>query len=212
MTHALQKLIPGNIARYSDEWTPTAFGDNFSAWGTPTILIETGALYGRDEMYLVKMNFVALMTALDALANGSEAKQDTAPYLSLAANSSGNLYHFIFRNAQLLGPGLSGSVVISDIAVNTDRRRASFLAPSYIRNLGTFTEARGLEEYDASGFTVVGRFGMVKIGEFAELLFYKNGRQVDPTLPFGEIEKQFPPDAIFSGGKWIKGDKVIPRK
>ena len=39
---ALQKFIPGHIARYSDEWTATAFGDNFSAWGTPTILIETG--------------------------------------------------------------------------------------------------------------------------------------------------------------------------
>lgn len=212
ITLALQKFIPGHIARYSDEWTPTAFGDNFSAWGTPTILIETGALYGRDEMFLVKMNFVALLTGLNALATGSEAKQDTAPYLSLADNSSGSLYHFIFRSAQLVGTSSQASTVISDIAVNTDRRRASFLAPNYVRNLGTLNEARGLEEYDATGFNVVGRFGTIKIGELAELLFYKNGRQVDWSLPFGELEKQFPPDSIFSGGKWIKGEKLVPRK
>ena len=76
---ALQKFIPGHIARYSDEWTPNAFGDNFSAWGTPTILIETGALQGQNEMFLVKMNYVAFMTALESLATGGERSQDTAP-------------------------------------------------------------------------------------------------------------------------------------
>src|SRR4029453_3546718 len=55
MATALQKFIPGHVSRYSDEWTPTAFGDNFSAWGTSTILVETGALQGKDEMYLVKL-------------------------------------------------------------------------------------------------------------------------------------------------------------
>lgn len=212
MTLALQKFIPGYIARYSDEWTATAFGDNFSAWGTPVILIETGALYGRDEMFLVKMNFVALMTALGALVTGSEAKQDNAPYLLLIENSSGNLYHFVFRRPRLVGVSNGGIVFAADIAVNTDRRRASFIAPNYIRNLGTSTDARGLEEYDASGFSVITRFGIVKIGEFAELLFYKSDRQIDWSLPFSDIEKQFPPDAIFSGGKWVKGEKVVPRK
>src|SRR5437762_7851036 len=76
MAAALQRSITGHISRYSDEWTPTAFGDNFSAWGTPTILIETGALNGKDEMFLVKLNFIAFMTALDALASGSEKTQD----------------------------------------------------------------------------------------------------------------------------------------
>ena len=38
MIQAIQGYIPGNIARYEDEFTPSAFGDNFSAWGTPVIL------------------------------------------------------------------------------------------------------------------------------------------------------------------------------
>ena len=61
MTNALNEFIPGHIGRYGDEWTPSAFGDNFSAWGTPVILIETGALYGKDELYLVKMNLILLI-------------------------------------------------------------------------------------------------------------------------------------------------------
>jgi len=76
MVTALQKFIPGHIGRYGDEWTPSAFGDNFSAWGTPTILIETGALHGKDELYLVKMNFIAFLTALNSIATGSEKTQD----------------------------------------------------------------------------------------------------------------------------------------
>ena len=27
-----------------------------------------------------------------------------------------------------------------------------------------------------------------------------------------ELEKQFPPDAIFSGGKWTVGEIVVPRR
>src|SRR6185436_7052272 len=64
MVEALQRFIPNNVARYDDGFTSTAFGDNFTAWGTPVILVETGSLVGKDEMYLVRLNFVAFLTAL----------------------------------------------------------------------------------------------------------------------------------------------------
>jgi len=50
----------------------------------------------------------------------------------------------------------------------------------------------------------------MKVGDAAELLFYKKDRQVDFTSK--ELEKQFPPDAIFSTGKWIKGEGIVPKK
>ncbi|CAN5533292.1 hypothetical protein BH10ACI3_BH10ACI3_26980 [soil metagenome] len=207
---ALQKFIPGHIARYSDEWTATAFGDNFSAWGTPTILIETGALYGKDEMYLVKMNYIAFMTALQSLATGSEATQDPSAYTTLPENTSGGLVNFIFHDANIKGTGLSPTVSVADIVAVTERRRASFAAPTVIRSLAAQTIQRGLEEYDASGFFVAQRFGRVKVGELAELLFYRKSRTVNWSS--ADLEKQFPPDAVFSLGKWVKGDKVVPRK
>jgi hypothetical protein len=214
MTLALQKFIPGHIGRYGDEWTPTAFGDNFSAWGTPTILIETGALHGKDEMFLVKMNFVAMITALHVLATDSERSVSTMSYLSLLENGSGNLVNFIFRHANIISVTHSSAVTtqitIADIAAVTERRRASFVSPVMIRNIGDFARLRGLDEYDASDFNVVQRFGATRPGELAELLFYKRTRTIDWAAP--DLEKRFPPDAIFSTGKWFKGEGVVPKK
>ena len=209
IVEALQKFIPNNIAKYDDGYTSTAFGDNFSAWGTPVILIETGALAGKDEMYLTKLNFVAFMTALKVLADGSEKTQDPKAYLSLTGNGSGPIYHIIFRGANVIIPG-EKQPFRSDIGVNIDRRRASFPAPNVIREIGDLSGMSGLEEYSAADFNVVPRYGTFKIGELAELLFYKKDRQVDFTAK--DLEKQFPPDAIFSTGKWIKGEGLLPKK
>lgn len=207
---ALQQFIPGNIARYSDEWTPTAFGDNFSAWGTPVILIETGALYGKGEMYLVKMNFVAFLTALQSLSTGSESMQDPTVYRRLPENTSGGLVNFVFRQANIITSRSAVSPMVGDIAAVTERRRASFSAPTTIRGVGNIGDRRGLEEYDASGFTVVNRFGRIASGETAELYFFKKDRVVDWNA--ADMEKRFPPDAVFSLGRWIKGEGVVPKR
>ena len=206
---ALQKFIPENIAKYDDDYTATAFGDNFSAWGTPVILIETGALAGRDEMYLVRLNFVAFMTALHVMADGSEKTIATDLYDHLVPNSAGLLYNVIFRGANIVDP-VTGELSHADIAVNAQRRRAGFPAPNYIREIGDLAGSYGTEEYLADGFNVVSRFTSIKVGELAEFMFYKKDRSVDWKA--ADLEKQFPPDAIFSTGKWIKGDRVVPRK
>lgn len=208
MAAALQNYIPGNIGRYSDEFSPTAFGDNFSAWGTPVILIETGALHGKDEMFLVKMNFIAFITALIALADGSEKSVSPINYEFLPKNSSGRLFNFIFRNASIIERSNPLDTLIADIGINVERRRAEFTSPVFIRQIGDLTQFAGLDEYDASGFKVVGRFQPLKIGNFGELLFYKKVRQIDWAAV--DLEKQFPPDAIFSLGKWLKGGELFP--
>jgi hypothetical protein len=208
MVEALKKFIPENIARYDDGYTSTAFGDNFSAWGTPVILVETGALAGKDEMYLVRLNFVAFLTALKSLADGSEKTQDPSAYLTLKGNGSGGLYYIIFRDANVVIPE-EKQPYRTNIAINIERRRASFPPPNVIREIGDVTGAIGLEEYDASGFNVLQRTGKMRIGELADLMFYKKDRQVDLTSK--DLEKQFPPDAVFSAGKWVKGDGLLPR-
>jgi hypothetical protein len=207
---ALQKFIPENIARYDDGYTATAFGDNFTAWGTPVILIETGALQGKDEMYLVRLNFVAFLTALHVMADGSEKNIATDAYGHLIPNSSGMLFSVVFRGANIVDP-VTGNISHSDIAINAERRRASFPAPYYVREIGDMTAAYGSVEYSASDFNVISRLGSgIKTGDLAELMFYKKDRNIDWKAP--DLEKQFPPDAIFSTGKWIKGEGVVPRK
>ncbi len=207
MIEALQKFMPGHIGKYDDEYTATAFGDNFSAWGTPVILIETGALRGKDEMFLVKMNFIALVTAVQSIATGKEKTQSPAPYLSLPENGSGNLVNYVFRSASTV----NGNEVraIGDISAVTTRRRASFAVSNTIRAVGSLGAVKGLEEYDTSGFVTLQRFKSLKAGNLADFLFYRKGRVVDWAA--ARIEKTFPPDAVFSGGKWTVGEGIIPK-
>ena len=209
LTDTLRQFIPGHISRYSDEYTASAFGDNFSAWGTPVILIETGALQGKDEMFLVKMNFIAFLTAMRAIADGSEKTLDPQRYYDLPNNSSGSLLHIIFRNANLVDKQ-TGEISTSDIGLAFERRRAQFSAPATIRRLGALSTVVGLTEYDASGFYVVGRLQPIKAGNSGELLFYKKDRKIDWSIT--DLEKEAEPDAILSFGKWLKGEGVVPLK
>lgn len=210
MVIALGNFMRGHIGRYDDEFTPTAFGDSFSAWGTPTILIETGALHGRDEMFLVKMNFIAILTSLVALSDGSESRVTTTSYDLLPDNTSGRIFNFIFRNATVIDRANPETPVPGDIAINIERRRAEFTAPTYIRQIGSLSAYSGLDEFEASDYSVVGRFSQAKTGEFGELLFFRKTRQVDWQAI--DLEKLYPPDAIFSLGKWVKGGELFIKK
>jgi hypothetical protein len=209
MSDALRQFIPGHMGRYPDGFTSTAFGDNFSAWGTPVILIETGALHGKDEMFLVRMNFVAFLTALRSYADGSNHTMDPARYFELPNNSSGSLFHMIFRGANVVHRS-APTATVSDLALNFERRRAEFPSPTKVRQVGDLAAYYGLDEYDASGFFVTGRVEPIKPGSMGELLFYKKDRKIDWTAL--DLEKQFEPDAILSFGKWIKGAGVVPKK
>lgn len=207
MVKALNEFIPGYIGRYGDEWTPTAFGDNFSAWGTPVILVETGALHGKDEKFLVKMNFVAYLTALRSIVTGSERSQDPNLYIYLPENGSGSLVNFVFRGGGIVKG--DGTVSLGDISAVTQRRRASFLQSNVISVVGNIGRVRGLEEYDASQFNIVQRLGQMQSGKVAEFYFYRKDRVIDwKTLDVNTTK----PDAVFSFGKWPVGEGKVPRK
>lgn len=208
MIKAIEPFLQGHIARYGDEWTPTAFGDNFSAWGSPVILIETGALIGQKELYLAKINFIAIMTAFSSLATGSQATDSTAPYENLPHNGSGTLVNYMFRNAQLPPIGRPRSATV-DVAAVAARRRASFTSSIRISRVGKIYGIRGLEEFDASGFYVVQKFGNLAPGKLAELAFYKADRSIDWKAD--DLLDKFEPDAIFSGGLWLKGEGLLPK-
>ena len=207
MAEALRQFMAGHLGRYDDGWSPTAFGDNFSAWGTPTILIETGALHAKDEMFLVKMNFIAILTALRSFADGSEKTVDPARYFDIPNNSSGRLVDIIFRNANVVEKE-TGISTPADLGLVYDRRREQFISPTTIRRMGALSSVVGLTEYDASDFSVIGRMLPVKQGNPGELLFFKKDRKIDWIA--ADLEKSAIPDAVFSFGKWLKGEGVVP--
>ena len=211
MNQALSQYMPGHVGRYGDEWTPSAFGDSFSEWGTPVILIETGALNGKDEMFLVKMNFIAFLTSMKLLADGGFTAFNPNDYELIPNNTSGRVVNFVFRNATIIDRTKpEDSPVAADLAITVERRRAEQLQPTRIRQVGPALTIAGLDEYDASEFNVTGRFQPLKQGNYGELLFYKKGREVNWAS--ADIEKEFPPDAVFSLGKWAKGEGGVKKR
>jgi hypothetical protein len=210
MTTALDEFVKGHIGRYDDNYNPRAFGDMISAWGTPVILIETGAFHGKDEMFLVKLNFVAFLSALNAIADGSEKKADPGVYERLPFNDSGNLFNVIFRKANVINFAQSPEPFTADVALNADRRRAGENTTFYVQEIGDLSLNTGLDEYDAKDFFLVQKKGFLRIGASGEFLFYKKTRRMDWKAE--DLEKAFPPDAIFSQGKWTKGEKLLKKK
>jgi hypothetical protein len=199
---ALGKFIPGQIAKYDDTYNAQAFGDNISAWGTPVILIETGGLEGKDEFYLIKLNFIAFLTALQSLVDGSWQNADPGVYEALPYNSSGGVFNLIFRNAEVIIPGEPNKTISADIGINRARRRAQFIAPVYVRQVGDLSAYKGLEEIDLSGYYLVPKEGSLRPGTLGSFLFYKRSRTIDWTSE--NLEKDFPPDGIYVFGKWLK--------
>ncbi len=207
MINALNQFIPGHLGRYDDEYNPRAFGDMISAWGTPVILIETGALHNKDEQFLVKLNYIAYFSALKSLIDKSEQKADSKIYDMLPFNNSGNLFNYIFRNANIVNFAENTAPFTADLAINAERRRANESAPTYIREIGDLSIYKGLEEFDAKDFYLISKSGQIKIGAIGEFLFYKKTRTIDWKVK--DLEKIFPPDAIFSNGKWTRGEKLL---
>ncbi len=160
---ALEPLIPGQVGRYSDEFEVRAFGDNLGRWGTAVVLIESGPLSGADaDQALVRLNFVALVTALDGLASGRTAAHPTAAYDTLPLNES-NLLSIRVRNATI-APGTGVAPFVGDIGVNTSRALARGDGPrrlqvaSRIADLGDLRVFGALEDIDATGLTATPAF------------------------------------------------------
>jgi hypothetical protein len=69
MNNLLQKIIPNQIGRFSDEFYPSATGDNFQKIGHNTILIEAGHFKNDSTRDITrKFNFYALLQGLYFIA------------------------------------------------------------------------------------------------------------------------------------------------
>ena len=68
MNTELQKIIPGQVGRYTSEFYPMSTGDNFTKMGYPCVLFEAGHFpddYQRNETR--KYNALAIIAGLNAL-------------------------------------------------------------------------------------------------------------------------------------------------
>lgn len=88
MNEVLQHLIPNQIGRYTDEFYPTATGDNFQKAGYNTILVEAGHFPNDyDREITRKYNFIALVSGIYGIATSNELT-NYEPYFQIPNNET----------------------------------------------------------------------------------------------------------------------------
>jgi hypothetical protein len=157
---SIEPYAQGRIGRYDDSFEPRAFGDQLTLAGTPVLLIETGPWpdVNPDPM-LVRLNYIALVRSLHALADGSVHQADTARYDSLPENRGGG-FHTVIRGARVTrkegdAPQLTdiGLVGVRRVRVEDGKRTA--VLNLTIGGTGDFTEAATLFDLDGAGKLLV---------------------------------------------------------
>lgn len=110
-------VIKGRIAKYDDTFNPRAFGDLMQAWGTSTVLIESGAIVGDPQKMKLRIyNTAAILGVLEAIALKSFEQADTRAYESLPFNRGG-AYDMLIVGATVVTPA---GVTREDVAINFD--------------------------------------------------------------------------------------------
>lgn len=162
MNRVLQQFVPGQIGRFDDEFEPRAFGDNIQKWGTTLVLIESGGYQGDSEkMTIRRLNFVAILSSLQAIADGSYRQEDIAQYQIIPENGR-LLFDVLIRNATVIREGKSVQIdvginhtEISTIDARQNKNNHSFSYKSIVEDIGDLSTFHGLEEIDATGLTLV---------------------------------------------------------
>ena len=157
---ALELFASGQIGRYDDEYEVRAFGDNITLWGTPVVLIETGPWPSEQpDAALVRVNFVAIVSALDSLATKRVERADPKRYEELPMNES-RVYYVLVKNATVIS-GTGIPPFVSDIGVVANRRvrvadgKREIQMSLSIDDMGDLRTQGALRSIDATGMTVV---------------------------------------------------------
>lgn len=153
----LQQYIPGQVAKYSDDFEPRAFGDNIQKWGTSVVLIESGGYRNDPEkQYIRKLNFTAILAGLQAIASQSYEAEKLDAYYDIPENAR-YLFDLVVRHAQVEKSGQlfhTTDVGINRIEIGF-RKREGFYFRSAIDEIGDMSMYYGYEEVDATGMQLV---------------------------------------------------------
>lgn len=156
MNETLQEFMPGHVAKYNDDFEPRAFGDNIQKWGTSTILIESGGFKDdREKQFIRKMNYVALLTAFNDIAEQKYATNSIRGYESIPFNAR-YFHELLIRNASIIKNEKSYLLDIgfkqNEVQINNT---SSYYDASYISDMGDLSPFFGYREFDAIGYTIV---------------------------------------------------------
>ncbi len=151
----ISNFIPGQIAKYSDDFEPRAFGDNFQKKGTSTILIESGGYKNDPEKQLIRrMNFLSLLYSFKSIAEETYKEEDPASYEKIPFNEK-FIMDLLLRNLKYKNSGFEYTI---DIGINREEenynKAKDFYLKSSIEDVGDLSVFYGYDEYNLEGMEV----------------------------------------------------------
>jgi hypothetical protein len=186
---AVEPFAPGQIGRYDDEFEVRAFGDNVTLWGTPVVLIETGGWpSAQPDATLVRLNFIAILSALESLASKRVEGADPQRYESLPMNQS-RVFYIIVRNATVIN-GAGIPPFVADIGVIANRRvrqtagSRDLQMSLIVEDIGDLRTSGGFTTIDATGMTIVPAADDLEAGRLVDLPEWKSRNAV--SIAVGE--------------------------
>jgi hypothetical protein len=188
---SLEPFASGQIGRYDDDFEVRAFGDNLTLWGTPVVLIETGPYPSSEpDPPLVRMNFIAILSALDSLATGRVDRADASRYESLPVNES-KMLAVVVRNATIVN-GAGVPPFTGDIGINVTRRvrmvdgERRLVPIATIDDLGDLRTSGALRTIDGTGLVAAPLYDpAIREGDEITLPDWKS-RPPGPTIATGQ--------------------------
>ena len=155
MYQTLSSFIPGHMAKYSDDFEPRAFGDNFQKWGTSTILIESGGWKDDiEKQFIRKLNFIALLCAFKSISEKNYLNESLDVYDKIPFNEE-DLMDLIVRKVKFAKDGLEYTfdLGIKRTEVNINNA-ADYYYKSVVEDLGDLSVYFGYEDYDLDGLEI----------------------------------------------------------
>jgi hypothetical protein len=158
VAEVVQHFASGHIATYDDSYEPRAFGDGMQSWGTSTLLIESGQWPGDPEKeFIRKLNFVGILSALWAIADGSLEHVKVDPYTSLVRNGK-RMFDLLVRGLTLRsGDGWRARVDVGLLVVPRPPATTEITSADsqfIVKEIGDLSPFGGLDVVDASMRTV----------------------------------------------------------
>ncbi|MYH48809.1 MAG: peptidase M14 [Gammaproteobacteria bacterium] len=148
---AIEPLVGGHVTRYDDAFNPRAFGDLMGAWGTSTILLESGGWPDDPQKQHLRMvNFVGILSALASIADGSYEQVDLALYDGLPPNGR-MVSDLLLARGTLIAPGLPPTA--ADVLIEYDDPLTRS-GPTIVE-VGDLADREAHETVAASGLFVI---------------------------------------------------------
>ena len=148
MNDAVQEFIPGCVGRYTDEFYPTATGDNLHKLGYKNVLIESGTYPNDSERQTTrKANFIALLKAFELILEG--VKPNRVDDYNSIPNNGKKFFDLIIRNVTISN---SATESIVDLGIMYNEKPNNDYSKmekhSKIENIGDLSQFIGLKEID----------------------------------------------------------------